>query len=102
ACIFGEPTINSLHFNSEVVAVAKRDLQPGQIIDGIGGFDVFGKIYTAQEAKKLNAVPIGLIAKAKVKKEVKKGMPVTYEDVDLDGSSFVVKLREMQDKVLLR
>ncbi len=102
ACLFGEPTINSLHFNSEVVAVAKRDLQTGQIIDGIGGFDVFGKIYTAQGAKKLNAVPIGLIAKAKVKKEVKKGMPVTYEDVDLDGSSFVVKLREMQDKVLLR
>lgn len=100
ACILGEPTINSLRFNSEVVAIAKRDLQLGQIVDGIGGFDVFGKIYTAQEAKELNAVPIGLVAKARVKREVKRGTPLTYEDVDLDRNSFVVKLREMQDKVL--
>ncbi len=97
ACILKEPTINSLSFRSEVVAVAKRDLAPGQKIDGIGGFEVFGKIYSFEEARQLKMVPIGLIAQAKVQKEVKKGTPLTYDDVLLDQDSWVFKLRTMQE-----
>jgi predicted homoserine dehydrogenase-like protein len=100
ACFFKEPTINSLHFHSEVVAVAKRDLSPGQFIDGIGGFDVFGKIYTAQEARSLHAVPIGVIHHAKVLRPVARGEVLTYQDVALDEDSFVVKLRKLQDMVM--
>jgi len=100
ACFFKEPTINSLHFHSEVVAVAKRDLSPGQFIDGIGGFDVFGKIYTAQEARSLHAVPIGVIHHAKVLRPVARGEVLTYQDVALDEDSFVVRLRKLQDMVM--
>lgn len=100
ACFFKEPTINSLHFHSEVVAVAKRDLSPGQFIDGIGGFDVFGKIYTAQEARNLHAVPIGVVHHAKVLRPVARGEVLTYQDVALDEDSFVVRLRKLQDMVM--
>ncbi|MGQ9623010.1 MAG: NAD(P)H-dependent oxidoreductase [Candidatus Caldatribacteriaceae bacterium] len=100
ACLFGEPTINSLNFCSEVVAVAKRDLAPGQSIDGIGGFDVFGKIYTFGEAKAKNAVPIGIIQGAKVVRSIPKGEIITYHDVMLDHNLFVVKLRGMQDMLM--
>lgn len=97
ACLFGEPTINSVSLNSEVVAVAKRDLSPGDIIDGIGGFDVFGKIYTFAEAQVKKAVPIGVVQKAKVLRPVRKGEVLTYQDVELDEGSFVVQLRKIQD-----
>ncbi|MGQ9473412.1 MAG: NAD(P)H-dependent oxidoreductase [Candidatus Caldatribacteriaceae bacterium] len=100
ASLFGEPTINSLNFCSEVVAVAKRDLTPGQSIDGIGGFDVFGKIYTFEEARTKNAVPIGVIQRAKVVQPIQKGEVITHNDVVLDRSLFVVKLREMQDMLM--
>lgn len=97
ACLFGEPTINSVSLNSEVVAVAKRDLAPGDIIDGIGGFDVFGKIYTFAEARAKQAIPIGIVQKAKVLRPVSKGEILTYQDVTLDEESFVVRLRRIQD-----
>lgn len=102
ACLFGEPTINSVSLNSEVVAVAKRDLSPGDIIDGIGGFDVFGKIYTFVEAQAKRAVPIGIIQKAKVLRPVQKGEVLTYQDVELDEGSFVVQLRKIQDALVTR
>ncbi|MDK2897617.1 MAG: hypothetical protein PWP04_1737 [Candidatus Atribacteria bacterium] len=102
ACLLGEPTINSSKFNSEVVAVAKRDLEPGEIIDGIGGFRIFGKIYPFEEARKLGALPIGLAAGAKLTRRISQGEVLTYQDVELDRSSFVVKLREMQDMAMFR
>ncbi|MGC8778208.1 MAG: NAD(P)H-dependent oxidoreductase [Candidatus Caldatribacteriaceae bacterium] len=100
ACLFGEPTINSLVFHSEVVAVAKRDLSPGQIIDGIGGFDVFGKIYTFAEAQAKQAVPIGIIQGARVLRSVPKGEVLTYQDVALNEDAFVVRLRRIQDMLM--
>jgi len=100
ACILGEPTINSSSFHSEVVAVAKRNLSSGHLIDGIGGFDVFGKIYSYQEAKSMQAVPIGVVGKAKTKRNISREAIITKEDVDLDQSSFVFKLRSIQEEFM--
>jgi predicted homoserine dehydrogenase-like protein len=100
ACILGEPTINSLHFHSEVVAVAKRDLSVGQMVDGIGGFDVFGRIETFADAQAQNAVPIGVVTRARVLRPIPKGAVITYQDVELDPDSLVVKLRTMQDLMM--
>ncbi len=100
ACLFGEPTINSPVFHSEVVAVAKRDLSPGQIVDGIGGFDVFGKIYTFTEAQAKQAVPIGIIQGARVLRSIPRGEVLTYQDVALNEDAFVVRLRRIQDTLM--
>lgn len=100
ACITNEPTVNTIEFNSEVVAVAKRDLSAGDVLDGIGGYDFYGKIYAYKEAKEINALPIGVAKKAKIKNDVKQDEVITYEDVELDSDSFVVKLRGIQDSLM--
>lgn len=84
---------------SEVVTIAKKDLKAGQNLDGIGGYTVYGTIELAKTAKEINAVPLGLInRKTVLKKDVKKGEVITYDKVDLDGSSLVLQLRQLQDR----
>lgn len=84
---------------SEVITVAKKDLKAGQNLDGIGGYTVYGTIELAKTAKEINAVPLGLISKKTLlKKNVKKGEVITYDMVDLDGSSLIVQLRQLQDR----
>jgi predicted homoserine dehydrogenase-like protein len=84
---------------SEVITIAKKDLKAGQNLDGIGGYTVYGTIELAKTAKEINAVPLGLINKKTVlKNDVKKGEVITYDMVDLDGSSLVLQLRQLQDR----
>ena len=81
----------------EVMTVAKRDLAPGEILDAFGGYSFHGTMDRAEEAKKLNALPGGLAPGAKVVKPVKKGSVLSWNDVALDESSTVTKLRRQQD-----
>ncbi|MBU3179795.1 NAD(P)H-dependent oxidoreductase [Clostridium psychrophilum] len=84
---------------SEVITLAKIDLKAGQTLDGIGGYTVYGTIESAKIAKEINAVPLGLInRKTLLKVNVKKGEVITYDMIDLDGSSLVVQLRALQDR----
>ncbi len=99
ACITGEHTVNTAELNSEVVAMAKRDLSPGDKIDGIGGFDMYGKTYAYSEASEVNALPMGIAKNAVLKNKVKQDDIITYDDVKLDNDSFVVQLRRLQDSL---
>ncbi len=67
---------------SEVFAVAKKDLNPGDIIDGVGGFTVFGTIDIYRTAREQNLLPIGLCTGSVLNKNKKRGEPITYDDVD--------------------
>ena len=96
-----EPTIVPLGAPvSECITVAKIDLKAGQMLDGIGGYTVFGTIEAADVAKQEKAVPLGIInRKTKLIRDVKKGELVTYDDIELDTSSFIVQLRQLQDQM---
>jgi predicted homoserine dehydrogenase-like protein len=96
-----EPTIVPLGAPiSECVTVAKIDLKAGQMLDGIGGYTVYGTIEIAEVAKQEKAVPLGLInRKTKLIRDVKKGELVTYNDIELDTDSFIVQLRQLQDQL---
>ncbi len=96
-----EPTIVPLGGPvSECVTVAKIDLKAGQMLDGIGGYTVYGTIESAVIAKQEKAVPLGLInRKTKLIRDVKKGELVTYDDIELDTNSFIVQLRQLQDQL---
>jgi len=100
ACITGEHTVNTINLNSEVVAVAKRDLKAGNLLAGIGSSDFHGVIYSYEESSKLDALPIGISRNARLCNDVKKGDVISYDDVELDGKSFVVQLRKMQDTLV--
>lgn len=84
---------------AETIAIAKKDLKAGDFIDGIGGYSVFGQLEKAEIQKKENLLPIGLIVgNVRLRRNVKKGQALSYEDVILDENSVIVKLRREQDK----
>jgi predicted homoserine dehydrogenase-like protein len=100
AVIYGEPAIISGERpTAEVVAVAKRDLDTGEKLGGIGGADYHGTVYPVSEARKL--LPIGLAAGARTTRPVPKGSAISRAGVELPEASFVVNLRRLQDAALV-
>lgn len=89
-------------WNAEVAAAAKRDLAPGDLIDGIGGGTVYGVIEDAVAAATHHLVPLGLLAGARLRRAVPQGRLLSYDDVELDESSVIVTLRRLQDQLLGR
>jgi len=83
---------------SEVFAVAKQDLQPGDALDGIGGCSFYGLIDKYEVAKAKNLLPIGLAKGATLVKPVKQDRPIRYDDVKLFESSTILTLRRLQDR----
>jgi predicted homoserine dehydrogenase-like protein len=84
---------------AEVMTVAKRDLRPGEILDQFGGYTSYGINDLASEARRLNALPMGLSPGATAARPVSANQIVTWGDVTLDESSTVVKLRREQDQL---
>jgi len=82
---------------SEVFAVAKQDLQPGDMLDGLGGSTFYGLIDTYEIAKQEGLLPVGLAKGARLIRPVKMDMPITYDDVELREPSTVLSLRRLQD-----
>jgi predicted homoserine dehydrogenase-like protein len=84
---------------ANVMTVAKRDLNPGDELERFGGYTTYGVMELADEARKLNALPNGICPGAKIVKPVKAGGIVTWDDVELDEDSMVVRLRRQQDEL---
>jgi predicted homoserine dehydrogenase-like protein len=97
AVLYGEETISSKRMVSEVVAVAKRDLRPGEIVGEVGGPDYFNRIYTYGEAVALGGMPMGLTSGGRVTQPVRKGELLTHANLAPDVTRFAYKLRQMQD-----
>jgi predicted homoserine dehydrogenase-like protein len=94
----GEPTGVACYFNADVVATAKRDLQPGEILDGEGGYTVFGKLSPAAESVRRRSLPLGLAHNLTVIRPVAKDQALTWGDVRADESLAAYKLRgEMEE-----
>lgn len=99
AVLLNEVTVVAENMNSEVVAVAKRDLKAGEKLKGIGSADMFGRIYNYSEARKMKAVPIGIAENGIVLTDINKGEPLTEKTCGLDESTLIYKLRKQQDKI---
>src|SRR5712671_5696849 len=56
----GEPTGCATGFRADAVASAKRDLRPGEVLDGEGGYTVVGKLIRAEDSLATGALPLGL------------------------------------------
>jgi len=85
---------------AETIAVAKKDLAAGDIIDALGGYTVYGMIEKASIAKEENLVPLGLTIGGKMIKPVKDGEAIRYNDIELDEEQCIVKLRREQDNIV--
>ncbi|MGB9728227.1 MAG: NAD(P)H-dependent oxidoreductase [Nitrososphaeria archaeon] len=97
AVIYGETTIVPLYKPfSETIAIAKRDLKTGEVIDGIGGFTVYGTIERHDISTQSKFVPISLTEGATVLKDISKGSPITFADVKLKDN-LLLNLYRLQE-----
>ncbi|SEC40450.1 Predicted homoserine dehydrogenase, contains C-terminal SAF domain [Nocardioides exalbidus] len=93
------PSLTSEHWTAEVGAQAKRALKAGERIDGIGGMMVRGLIDPADDFARDNLVPLGVLAGATLKHDVPVDHTLTYDDVELDESSLIVRMRRIQESM---
>jgi predicted homoserine dehydrogenase-like protein len=89
----GEPTGVATGWNADVVATAKRDLQPGEMLDGEGGYTVWGKLLPAETSRALGGLPLGLAHDIKLIRPVRQGQSLSWADVAIDTGTRAYQLR---------
>ena len=90
AALFGDAAVAPIGGPScEVVAVAKRDLAPGNVLDGIGGFDCYGEIENSATARSDDLLPMGLTRDCVVVRPVAQDTPLSFADVDVPEGRLV-------------
>jgi predicted homoserine dehydrogenase-like protein len=93
AVLFGDPVITPLGAPvCDVVAIAKRDLRAGEVLDGIGGFTVFGDIENSATARADDLLPIGLSDGARLRRDLPIDTPVRFADVELPADRISERL----------
>jgi len=102
AVLRGEATGATRGFCGDVVATAKRELKPGESLDGEGGFTVWGRLYDAPASLKLGGLPIGLAHDVKLINPVKAGQPVRWQDVEISHDSEAVTARRDMEQLYRR
>lgn len=86
---------------SDTVAVTKKDIKKGENLDGIGGYTVRGVIEKHTDAVDKGHIPLGLMNSNTVaKRDIKEGTFITEEDVEIDKTTTVYKLRKLQDEMI--
>ena len=82
----------------EVVATAKVDLEPGDELDGFGGYLSYGLAENADVAAAERLLPMGLTEEGvKVVRPVARDEVLTYDDVELPEGRLCDRLRAEQD-----
>jgi predicted homoserine dehydrogenase-like protein len=99
AALRGEATGAATGWRGDAVATAKRTLRAGEILDGEGGFTVWGKLMSAADSKAKRALPIGLAHRVVLKRDIAEGATLSWDDVDYDAKSEAVKVRREMEKV---
>ncbi len=89
----GEATGCATGWRADAVATAKKDLKPGEILDGEGGYTVVGKLMPAQASLGQGCLPLGLAHGWKMLRPVGAGQPLKWSDVAFDANLPAVKLR---------
>lgn len=88
-----EPTGCPDGFRADVVATAKRDLKAGELLDGEGGYTVYGRLYPAADSLTIGGLPLGLAHGTPLVKPVAAGQPVRWTDVVYDAGNAAVRFR---------
>jgi predicted homoserine dehydrogenase-like protein len=93
AALRNEPTGAPNGFRSDVVATAKRALKAGEMLDGEGGFCVWGKQTPADASLERELLPLGLAHNVKLKGDIAEGQALRWSDVVYDPNDPAIKVR---------
>ena len=88
-----EPTGVATGWHADVVATAKRDLQVGDMLDGEGGYTVWGKLLPAETSRRIGGLPLGLAHDVRVVRPVKQGQSLSWDDVAVNTDTRAYRLR---------
>jgi predicted homoserine dehydrogenase-like protein len=102
AALRGEPTGSATGFRADVAAVAKRDIAAGKVLDGEGGYTVWGRLMPAADSLSAGVLPIGLAHGVKVTRAIKAGQPLTWADVAADSANAALRARKEMEAVFAR
>ena len=81
----------------DVITLAKRDLKAGETLDGIGGFTCYVMAENIEVSRAENLLPMGLSDGCRMKHDVPKDHPITYDDVYLPENRLCDQLRAEQE-----
>jgi predicted homoserine dehydrogenase-like protein len=95
----GEATGCPRGFAGDVVATAKRDLKPGEVLDGEGGYTVYGTLTCASRSLAIGGLPIGLAHDVKLRNPVPAGEFVRWADVTIDPADPAVRIRRDMERL---
>ncbi len=97
-----EPTGAPTGFRSDVVATAKKALKAGDMLDGEGGFCVWGKQTPADVSLDNGLLPLGLAHDVKLKNDIAEGSALKWSDVVYDPNDTAVKVRREMESAFGR
>jgi len=80
-------------FRSDAIATAKRDLKAGEMLDGEGGFCVWGRQTPAARSLRDGLLPLGLAHGVKLLRDVKQGSALTWNDIAYDKNDDAIRVR---------
>lgn len=95
----GEPTGAPVCFNADVVATAKRDLAAGEVLDGEGGFMVWGRQMPAEQSLAMGGLPLGLATDVRLEHAIAAGESIRWSDVSMDETAQAVRVRREMERV---
>ena len=95
----GEPTGCATGWRADAVAMAKKNLAPGELLDGEGGYTVVGRLMSAADSAAQNCLPLGLAHHWKLLRPVAAGQPVKWSDVAVDANSTAVRVRREMEQL---
>jgi predicted homoserine dehydrogenase-like protein len=86
AVLRGVATGSPIGLYGDVVATAKKDLAAGELLDGEGGYTVWGKLVSAETSVRNRLLPVALAHHVPLKNDVPQGQSVSWDDVVIDES----------------
>src|SRR5262245_53773985 len=102
AALRKEPTGAPICFNSDVVATTKKALKSGEMLDGEGGFTVWGRQVPADVSLERGYLPLGLAHNVKLTRDIGEGEPLRWADVAYDKDAQAVKVRREMEAMFAR
>ena len=95
----GEPTGCATGWRADAIAVAKRDLVPGETLDGEGGYTVVGRLMPAADSRAGGCLPLGLAHGWKVLRAIPAQTAVTWDAVAVDENATAVRARREMERL---
>ncbi len=98
AVLFGDATLAPAGAPTvAVAALAKKDLEPGEIIAELGGFEAYGVLENIETMRAENLIPLGIAIGGRVTRPIAKDAPITFADVELPPGRLIDQLYAEQE-----